>query len=90
MALRFEIDTPKLTEQSSEEAKIISDNTKVKQLLKSWFVGKSWTKINAAGLQCKALRNCTKDLAVVCSLTNELVREELVILNEFDEFNVDV
>jgi hypothetical protein len=39
---------------------------------------------------CKPLRKLTQDADEVRLLVNELVREELVNVNEFDEFNVDM
>ncbi len=90
LALEFEIDPPTSTEQSSADVEVIPDNAQAKQILKSWFVGKGWVKISSARSICKPLRSCTKDSDEVRSLINELVREELVIVNESDEFNVDV
>ncbi|MFE1746013.1 hypothetical protein [Coleofasciculus sp. H7-2] len=90
LALEFEIDTPTPTGQSREEAVTIPDNAQAKQLLTSWFVGKGWVKINRARSMCKPLQKITNDSDAVRSLINELVREELVIVNDADEFSADV
>lgn len=90
LALEFEIDLPIPERQSNKEVEIVHDNAQAKQLLKSWFEGKGWIKINRARSMCKQLQKFTKDSDTVRSLINELVREELVNVNELDEFNVDV
>ncbi|MBD1836143.1 hypothetical protein H6F61_26525 [Cyanobacteria bacterium FACHB-472] len=90
LSLEFDIGTPKQPKEPGEAVETIPDNVQAKQLLMSWFVGKGWVKINRARSMCKPLQKVTKDSDEVRSLINELVREELVNVNELDEFNTDV
>ncbi|MBD1889329.1 hypothetical protein [Coleofasciculus sp. FACHB-SPT9] len=90
LSLEFEIDTPVPPEVPGKTAEVIQDNAQAKEVLRSWFAGKGWVKINRARSMCKSLLKLTKDSDEVRSLINELLQESLVIVNETDEFNVDV
>ncbi|MBD1838876.1 hypothetical protein [Coleofasciculus sp. FACHB-501] len=90
LSLEFDIDTPVPPEVPGETAEVIHDNAQAKEVLRSWFAGKGWVKINRARSMCKSLLKLTKDSDEVRSLINELLQESLVIVNDTDEFNVDV
>ncbi|MEW5858746.1 MAG: hypothetical protein AB1861_15380 [Cyanobacteriota bacterium] len=90
LSLEFDIDTPAREEKPGDTAEVIHDNAQAKEVLRSWFAGKGWVKIGNARTMCKPLRNLTKDSDEVRSLINELVRAELVNVNDADEFNVNM
>ncbi|MEP0755642.1 hypothetical protein NDA03_26020 [Trichocoleus sp. Lan] len=89
LSLEFDIDTPAQAEEPIA-AGITRDNTQAKEVLKSWFAGKGWVKIHRARSMCKQLQKFTRDSDEVRALIEELVTEELVNVNDSDEFNVDV
>ncbi len=89
-SLEFDIDAPAQAEEPEEVTEIIHDNAQAKELLRNWFAGKGWVKINRARSMCKALQKFTNTSDEVLLLINELVAEGLAKVNEDGGFTVDV